>query len=80
MCFLSFKDTVVRADMRRLLQILQEILDLEEEFKSDGVLTFEEGFDVPPDSLLPRPIVTDFYMEISKLKSCNLAAQVGCYY
>ncbi len=66
----------MRTDVRRLLQVLQEILDTEEELEADGVLNFGEDNDVPPDSLLSRPLVTEFYMEISKLKSSDLASQV----
>ena len=66
----------VRVDTKRLFQLLQEILSTEEELQSDGVLDFGEEGDIPEEALLPRPIITDFYIEISKLKSANLAAEV----
>ena len=66
----------VRVDTKRLIQLLQEILNTEEELQSDGVLDFGEDGDIPDEALLPRPIITDFYIEISKLKSANLASEV----
>lgn len=48
----------------------------EEELQADGVLDFGEDGDIPEEALLPRPIITDFYIEISKLKSANLASEV----
>ena len=66
----------VRVDTKRLIQLLQEILNTEDELQSDGVLDFGEDGDIPEESLLPRPIITDFYIEISKLKTANLAAEV----
>ena len=68
----------VRFDTRRLIKLLQEILSSEEELQSDGILDFGEDGDIPEEALLPRPIISDFYIEISKLRTANLASEV-CY-
>eukprot|EP00794_Sanderia_malayensis_P008158 gene8158-9031_t len=67
---------VVRADVKRFLQIVQGILDFDEELESEGVLNYGEDCDVPQESLLSRSIITDLYMETSKLKSADLASQI----
>ena len=68
----------VRFDTKRLIKLLQEILSSEEELQSDGILDFGEDGDIPEEALLPRPIISDFYIEISKLRTANLASEV-CY-
>lgn len=55
------------------------MLNAEEELQAEGVLDFGEDDDIPEDALLPRPIITDFYIEISKLRSANLASEVSYF-
>lgn len=78
--YFCFAEIELRADSKRLIQLLQEILSTEDELESDGALDFGEDADIPSETLLPRPLITDFYMELSKLKSTNLAAEVSYLY
>ncbi|XP_065070069.1 nipped-B-like protein A isoform X2 [Rhopilema esculentum] len=66
----------IRADTKRLIQLLQEILSTEDELESDGALDFGDDGDIPLDALLPRPLITDFYIELSKIKSTSLTSEL----
>ena len=50
---------------------------MELELDADGALDINDDAEIPPESLFPRAMVTGFYTEVAKMKTCQMLNKVA---
>ena len=55
---------------------LKKILDREIELEADGDLDYNEDAEIPPEILLPKPLVATFCYEVAKMKASDSLNEV----
>ena len=59
---------------------MQNILELDDTLEQEGLLEFHEDGSIPADALLPRPVITDFCIELAKARTEGLCKEVSLLY
>ena len=66
----------VKTDVKRFMFLLDKILDHEMELEADGNLDFNEDDEIPPEALMPRPLISSLSVEVAKMKSSRALQEV----
>lgn len=67
--FELFLGVEVKVEVKKFLFTLNKILDREMELEADGELDINDDVEIPPETLLPKPLVSMFSSEIVQMKS-----------
>ena len=56
--------------------ILEQILDRELELENFFDLDVNEDIEIPPEALMPRPLISSLCSEVAKMKSSKMLTEV----
>jgi len=68
----------MKTEVKKFMFTLNKILDRELELEADGELgDLNEDTDIPPETLLPKPLISTFCYEVAKMKVAGSLNEVS---